>query len=335
MDQDQVTDELLARHIAGESSLDEDGAVARWVEASDANRIEYERLLAAWSARDPMPGLDVDKAWSAVSAQLDDDARPVDVIPIPRDSTWQVTALRIAAAIAVIVGVTYYAMRFRPIPDQYYATGPDERLELKLRDGSRVVLAPDTRLTVFEDYGRAHRNVSLDGAAWFNAVHGEHFAFKVATELGVVHDIGTIFTVESRSRARLEVGVIEGKVLVESYRPGVAPELGAGQVAVLTRDSTSARPTVSVVSGLPVDSLDRWHQQALDLSNVPVGTALAELTDWYGVAITFADTTLASRPITAKLSLTSLDDALDMVALLLDVTPVKDTSGRKPRVLLR
>ncbi len=334
MDQDQVTDELLARHIAGESSLDEDSAVAEWVEASDANRIEYERLLQAWSARDTTPAVDVDKAWGAVSAQLADE-RPVDVIPIPRDSTWQVTAFRIAAAIAVIVGVAYFAMQPSLARERFYVTGPDERLEVKLRDGSQVVLAPDSRLTVFEDYGRAHRNVSLTGAAWFSAVHDDKFAFKVATDLGVVRDIGTIFTVEARGIARLEVGVIEGRVRVESYRPGVTPELVAGQVAVLTRDSTSARPQVTVVSGLSVDSLDRWHRQALDVTGARVGSVLAELADWYGVPITLADTMLASRPITATLSLTSLDAAVDVVALLLDLTPIKDTEGLRPSIVLR
>lgn len=319
MDQDQVTDELLARHVAGESSLDEDSAVARWVEASDANRIEYERLL---------------EASSAVSTPQTR-ARPVDVIPVRRDSTWQESTLKIVAAIVVLAGVAYFAMQPSLARERYYATGPDERLDVKLRDGSRVVLSPNSSLIVFTDYDREHRNVTLDGAAWFSVVHDRKLTFKVATELGVVHDIGTIFTLESRGRARLEVGVIEGSVMVAAYGLFAAPELVAGQAAVVTPDAASNTPNVAIVSGLPVDSLDRWHQDALNVTDVPVGTALAELAGWYGVDISLADTTLTSRPITATLSLTSLDGALDVVARLLDVTPVKDTGSRRLRVVLR
>lgn len=319
MDQDQVTDELLARHVAGETSLDEDGAVARWVEASDVNRIAYERLLETSST------------FSAPLAR----SRLVDVIPVRRDSTWRESTLKLVAAIAVLAGVAYFAMQPSLARERHYATGPDERLQIELRDGSRVVLAPNSSLTVLSDYNREHRNVTLAGAAWFSAVHDDDFAFKVSTHRAVIVDIGTTFSVEERSPARLEVGVIEGKILVQAYGLFAGPELVAGQVAVVTPETVGTIPNVTILSGLPVDSLDRWHHDVLDVTDVPVSTALAELADWYGVDIALADTTLSVRPITATLSLTSLDAALDVVAKMLDVTAVKDSASRTPRVVLR
>ncbi|MEO8478975.1 MAG: FecR domain-containing protein [Gemmatimonadota bacterium] len=321
MDQDQVTDELLARHIAGESSLDEDSAVAQWVEASDTNRIEYERLLKAWSARATAPSLDVDKAWSAVSAQLDD-ARPVDVIPIPRDSTWQVTAFRMAAAVALIVGAVFAWSALQGGPDPWQHVAGANGLTVDLSDGTRAVLAPGATLMAAADYGEAHRTVTLTGNARFTAVHDAAVPFVVNAGGQQVRDIGTVFTVSAQPGGAVDVLVLVGSVSVSSSRiSGRADTLVAGESGRFT--ARDAR----IIPGVTVDTMAPGSIPVLEANDLAAGDVLTRLAAWYGVQVTLADTTLASRPITATLSLTSLDAALDVVALLLDVTPVKDTSG--------
>jgi ferric-dicitrate binding protein FerR (iron transport regulator) len=63
-----------------------------------------------------------------------------------------------------------------------------------------------------------------------------------------------------------------------------------------------------------------WRDGALEFSGAPAATILARLGEWYGTSIRLDDATLGSRPITATMPTDSLDEALEVVALLLGVT---------------
>ena len=324
MDEIPVTDDLLARHVAGESSLDEDQAIAMWVEASDANREEYERLLTAWQTRPPAAPVDVDAGWNRVSAQLHAEDRTPDVIPIPSRPRWPTTLLRLAAAIVVVAGAGYAWTATRGTPEPtVYTTAAAERLEVTLADGSTIVLAPRSTLTVPGDFGGRGREVELVGEAWFSVTHAEGSTLSVRTPTHVVRDIGTVFTVAARAGSLVRVAVIEGEVGVRGVEDPVDAErrLVAGDVARFGLGEPK------VTSGMPTDSLDMWHHGILDVNDARVGDVLADLATWYGTPFFLGDTTLASRTITGTFSLDSLPQALDVLGLLLEVTPSREDSG--------
>lgn len=205
-----------------------------------------------------------------------------------------------------------------------YATVEGERRTVALSDGSTVVMAPRSTLTVPARYGRGQREVMLTGEAWFTVAHDAARPFAVLADGYRVRDIGTVFTVQARSADTVGVTVVEGSVAVGQVDADRAKEteLVAGDVA---RFTTGAVP-VLVRRGEPTAALASWAtstddaRASLDLVDVQVADALAALERWFGVAVVVTPATLGQEVVTITLPLNSLDRALDDIARLLGVT---------------
>ena len=98
-----------------------------------------------------------------------------------------------------------------------YATGVGKRDSVRLADGSRVVLGPQSRLVVPRDYGQARRAVELTGDAYFDVRHDASKPFSVHANGAMIEDIGTTFAVESDvDGGATSVAVVTGSVRLRS-----------------------------------------------------------------------------------------------------------------------
>src|SRR5262249_55040216 len=102
-----------------------------------------------------------------------------------------------------------------------------QRDSTRLSDGTRVVLAPQSRLTIASGYGNTHRTVQLDGEAFFDAAHAGTQPFIVRAGAAAVRDIGTAFTVQAPATDSVVVAVTTGSVIL---RPAAAPVTDTGVV---------------------------------------------------------------------------------------------------------
>lgn len=302
-------DAVLAKVLSGEGTAEENAAVARWEAGAPHAAAELAELRAAWSV--PMTASatrwDVDRGWQAVAGRTvgEPPARARESRP------W----LRIAAGVVLLLGAGILWRTTTQESGQLlqYATVAGERREVVLSDGSRVVLAPRSSLTVSASYGRGTRDLELTGEAWFSAQHAGA-PFRVTAGSHLVRDIGTVFTVSTRGAGSTEVTVVEGSVAVTE---GASQEtvLVAGDIGRFTPGGAS-----ELVRAQPTTALASWTDGRLELVDVRAADVAERLGRWHGVAITFADTTIAARPMTITLALDSLDAAVADIALLLGVT---------------
>ena len=159
--------DAIARYFAGESSPDETVAVRRWLEAhpTEASALGSLNDATALLANATPPDLDVEAALKRVIERRDAAAViPIGNRPTRRTSApatmparrWQPMALRVAAAavLAVGAGLWWHTQRtggYSPMPGgQTFATNVGQRDSVRLADGTRVLLAPESRLTVAE-----------------------------------------------------------------------------------------------------------------------------------------------------------------------------------------
>jgi transmembrane sensor len=313
--------ERIARYLTGEAGSGEAEATERWVEA-DPHRVEIVQLLEsvlANVAREDSAEIDLDGALKNVKSRFDDSK----VIPFtPRMATGTdrsfVALLRIAAAAIVIVGGTMLWQRVRGShgdAGQTFATSVGERRQIVLRDGTKVLIGPTSRLKVFFGDQDGDRLVSLEGVAYFSVVHDAAHPFTVKAGSFRIQDAGTTFAVESDDSAGTRVVVDSGSVAV-----GAANQYPDASSAVLNardRATVDMKGIVVVERSAVSDDDLAWIQGRLVFRDAPLILVGAELYRWYGVRLRVADSSLANLHLTASFSGEPVDRVLNVIALSL------------------
>jgi len=284
----ELDDDLLARYLADEATAGEQAQIEQWAGADPAHGAELAQLRAVWAER-PGPGKwDVDAAWRKVQGRL---AEPSfgspKVIPFERPRrAW----LPYAAAAAVLIGTFGLLARGPEVPT-VIATEVGIQQTVDLPDGSRVILAPATRLEYSPDFGETVREVRLEGRALFRVEHDETRPFRVKTRDATIEDLGTEFEVLAPTDGAIQVAVVEGAVSVLPVRSAdSAITLGPRDVVRLAFDGKSA-----LRHEAPVDEMVRWREGSLKFDEAPLDEVLGELSRWFRTEFKLGDPSQASR----------------------------------------
>ncbi|GLC27620.1 FecR family protein [Roseisolibacter agri] len=246
------------------------------------------------------------------------------VVPVRRRE-WRLGGLAAAAAIAAIAiglgrrGAETGAGAPAAVgaPARVLETAVGVRDSLQLPDGTRVVLAPGSRLTVAAGYGAGTRDVTLEGEGWFSVRHDAVRPFRVRAGGAQVVDLGTEFTVrtDGLSGARgVTVAVHEGSVSIAADTDTVS----ASPAVVLTagdRGAMDDQGRVTAERGAASAEDAAWTRGRLRYRATPLVVVQADLRRWYGVELRLADSTLVGRRLTATFEGDPVERVLEVIAL--------------------
>lgn len=279
----------------------------------NARRDDADRTAADWVARlgnGPLrPAerreLDVWLAASSLHAAAFDDARAAwtrmdafaetqrrKVIPLlPRGpANWAATAALAACLLLFVGGGLLWVGDPRPLIAADHATGPGERRQVTLADGSRVDLGPASAIAIdFTDDTRRVR--LLSGLAYFTAAPlgaAEPRPFVVTAERGQARALGTQFMV-ARLADGAEVTVAEHDVEVSLaggavvLSPGQSVRYGLGGMG-LVHTTAVARATA-------------WRRGQLVFDHRPLAEVVAALNRYRRGRILITDRDLAAREV--------------------------------------
>lgn len=321
--------EVLARFLAGESPAQEAGDVRAWL-AADPARHDVLSALDSTLHRVAAPpaDLDVEGALARVHARMDAPETPVIPFRTPARSAEPVgTAaparrrgmpvpwLRAAAAVVLLLGAWFTWQAFRGGGSSLvaYSTGIGERDSVRLPDGTRVILGPDSRLVLAAGYGERAREVQLRGEALFDVQHDDARPFTVRAGQAWVRDIGTTFSVQADSAAGVRVVVTAGAVALRATERAGDDELvlRQGDRATLA----GGRMTAERASATAEDVA--WTRGRLVFRDAPFAQVATDLRRWYGVHLHAADAVVAGRGLTASFEREAPGDVLRVVALAL------------------
>jgi transmembrane sensor len=315
---------FLFRYITDQCSPDERVEVEEWLAAEPGREAYVSSLREIYGGLSAQPrAADRRSAWLRMRQRL----APVrEVVRTPR----RPSGFRFAAAASVLVAIGLYAGRvMTPRPPQQaareFVTSAGMRDTVTLRDGTRLVLAPASRLHVPADFGRATRTVDLDGEALFTVVHDARHPFVVRTAVGAIQDVGTTFDVRAYAEDTLtRVAVAEGSVQLKSRE--VPTTLTANDVATLT-----AAGAVSVTHGVDAAALTDWSRGVLVFDNTPLSDVMRTLGRWYDFDTTPLAPSLGAQRVTFTAHAGAPGDAFAMIAAAIDVRIERD--GRRVTVL--
>ncbi|HMA04284.1 MAG: FecR family protein [Gemmatimonas sp.] len=331
----------LARYAAGEGSAEERETMRRWIaENEERARLAFELGLIGRASVLDKTEWNTNAAWERLTVRAGTpnppsvrsrSGSPLAILQRRSPVREKLTLWGIAAVAVLALGGAY-AMRgqFAGTPTVAAADSATERdfgtqraqvAEVRLRDGTTVSLAPESRLTVMPGYGTTERAVRLDGEAYFRVTHDSLRPFTVHTARGDVRDLGTAFAVTSYSSdSTLRVVVSEGRVRVSmAGQPAASGSvLERGDVAHLGH-ALSPR----VEHGVDVGQYLGWTQGRLSFYRAPLSDVVLQLGRWYDLRFVLQDSSLRSRRVTMSVSTTSADALVDAMGAALGLRALR------------
>lgn len=330
--------DAIGRYLAGESDASEAAVVEAWLAAHPEDAALVSLVNTRASRFDQVADdaanlvIDTEAALRTVRGRLADEAptRPtlrVEQGGAPRPASapasvrsapsrrWRTMGVAIAAGLMAVVAISQF--RARGEAPREYQTAVGQRDSVRLPDGSTVVLAPGSRLVLASAYGKDSRDVTLEGAAFFEVVHDSTRPFTVHAGGADIRDIGTAFSVKTGIDGAVSVAVTHGIVSVGNTASVAPVELHAGDRGVL------AAGQLAVARGVVTAEDVAWTHGQLAYRDAPLSEVRADLKRWYGVDLQITDSALAARTLTASFKGDSVAQVVRLIALALGADAVQ------------
>lgn len=295
----------------GVSATDLD-AFRAWRDADPRHRAAYEEIRDLWN---DMDGLESAFAPTGRTAIVRD--APVratsSTARVRRQSGRRTTiwhgglAAGLAAACLAFLVVFVGDVPTRVMAD--HRTGVGEQAEVRLPDGSIAYLNTDTAISV--EYAADGRRVSLlRGEAWFDVAKDPNRPFAVRALEGRAVATGTSFVVRDRGETAT-VTVTEGSVAVSSPASDIGSRV---LISVGERVSYAKGAAPGPVGQADIASAAAWRKGMIVIDGLPLDQAIAEIDRYLPGKILLVADTSGLEPVTARLSLRTLDSGLKALA---------------------
>lgn len=313
-EEDGIFAQALRWHASSmHDDMDWDGFTA-WLEADARHRAIYDAVaLGNVLVEDHRADLACGHTELAAANDDGDHALP----PAVSGANWKRWAgpgfgLAIAASlVAIFAGPSLMPASVRTV-----STAAESRT-IALDDGSTVILAPNSSLTIS---GERQSRIALSGGAWFDIRHDPSRAMEITTGGMRIGDIGTRFDVQDAG-GQLRVEVADGAVEVRSDALAQPVRLSAGRS--LTYDAAAGTALVQQVAS---GSIGEWRQGRLTFDAAPLSLVAADLERYARVKVSVADS-LRNRQFSGTLVTGNGEAALRDLSRLMGIELRTDSAG--------
>jgi len=314
----EITDELIARYLAGEASPEEAIALHAWLE-SRGHREHFEKTERVWHLTYPSKSPRVtnrDSAWRFVEARVGGNRHSI-AFPEQRQEHSAIrlrVVLQIAASIVILLSAglgAYFLLSGKEVPQVTHVTQqhPEDRV---LPDQSHVTLNRHSKIQYAQDFEGKLREVTLSGEAFFKVTKNTAKPFIVHTPIADIKVVGTAFNV-AEGHGELEVSVSEGKVLVMTDHDSIYLE--AGYTGVI-------RAGVSPIQVSSAADANTWGYAThrFTFKNTPLKDVLRYLEKSYPCSIELRTRTVGNCLLNATFERDSAENIIRLIAETLDLT---------------
>lgn len=270
-------DHTIARVLSGEASSEDFLCLSQWLNEDKKNQEEFCLLKSYWDAEvslnhSILPVLSMEKLQEKIDRQHKQAGRK---------QLWKY-ALPLAASIALLLTLSIRYLRpeaTTPNVEYYTYLTNDNKTDLTMDDGTKIVLNKHSRLTYSSDYGTDLRSIKLEGEAYFEVAKDSLHPFCVETGNSSITVLGTVFNVKNEIGAdEIAATLIEGSICFNAQEQKVI--LKPGQQ--LTFNETTKDIGVKLVD---TEKYTSWKSGLLKYKSIPFAELIAELKHIYKVDI--------------------------------------------------
>jgi transmembrane sensor len=269
-------------------------AFRRWLAKSEDHRAAFEGASRTWNQMDLLARIE------AFDLPANDDA--------PSLSRRTLLAAGLGAG-ALAVAIGGYVM-LSPGPAEAFETGIGERREVRLADGTRVLLNASSRLEARIRANRRQARLTA-GEALFSIAASSAGLFSITTASGAVEaESGEILVKLLPQGARVALLSAGARAVQTSW-------IGQGAPVIARADSEIVfGPGAIAVAPATAEQLFRrtlWRQGLLAFDDTPLSEAVADVTRQNGVRFVFADPELADLRVGGLVRANDLDAFLALL----------------------
>lgn len=335
-EQDHKYPRELIRFISGNYSPEDEKVVQRWLREDSSRQKVLEDLKDVWELTGRLDIGNEEQAWTALKNNTLK-RNPYQVSKQhgrKRRSSLNIW-MKVAAVLLVVAGA-YGFYRYSITGESgtknneqaaYHSVTSDkgERVRVRIKDGTKVVLNASSKIYYEKDYGKSSRVIYLEGEAYFEVNNDHPFPFVVYANGARVEDISTKFDVKAyKHQQDTEVIVSEGKVKV-SPKQKVTQKQGTDEdtPSVLVPQGQMVKIRADAPNQLQVEKADLhkalgWLQDQLVFDADPLSQIIKEIEPYYGVKIKVEDPALLNKRITASFDNESLENVVKVLTISME-----------------
>lgn len=269
-----MNNDLLYRYFMGTVTPEEGMAVKQWVEASEDNRKAFFRERRMFDAM-----LLVGNEAPVVKRRL---GRAV---------------LKVASVAALLFFAVLLYDSYTEKRDTFAVVSvpAGQRTHITLPDGTGVWLNARSEIRYSTSYNDSHRDVALEGEAYFSVAKNKELPFIVHTRNFDVTATGTVFNVQAYPETNdFEAALFEGGVDVSShYAPGRVWHLTPG-------NKVSWHRRRLVVSAIGNEDSYQWRAGFISFRDERLDAILKQFEKSFGIRINIHNRSLFEHTYTGK-----------------------------------
>ena len=352
-DQDFYEDLII--HYLSETIDDEDlHKLNAWLELNPNNKHFFEQTREIWLSSKVVAnrkGFDHRKGYQRFLSSINETA----VENVKSSVKTMIFSLpKIAAVILIAFGLgimaQYLSLKFLGSTDlvaqQEIIVPLGSKSKIKLPDGTMVTLNAGSKLTYKTNFGRANREVWLEGEGYFSVAKDKKRTFIVKTGHLNIKALGTEFNVKAYPDEKtIQTTLVEGSVQIEKTSRDLTGEkkesliilkpkqrytflidsetdiLSAVENKATMTGKEDQKPKVIVPkTGIVYKNIDpipdiSWKERRWVISQEQLGELAIKLERRYDVNINFAEENLKSFRFTGTLQDESIEQVLKVISL--------------------
>ncbi len=311
-----INEILLMSYLLKETDFEQTKEVEKWLNASEKNINEFNKLKQTWSAAgrlSPMPvAVDTNVAWNKINSKINFyDDKSTKKINLGKNLFR--TILKIAAVFVFLIGgISAYMMLKKPDIQKIALKSFDIKIVDTLTDGSIVSLNKNSQLTYNKKFNKNARETELIGEAFFDIKINSKKPFFIKVKDGNIKVTGTSFNVNTNKKNQnTEVFVKNGTVYlfnVNQQNDTFSIMLSSGEKG--TFNSETGKPEMlkpKIVNDM------YWINNIIIFDNVKLYKATETLENIFQISIIFEDKEIKNLTYSATFSNDSIEQIIEII----------------------
>lgn len=332
---------ILEKYLYGACSKEELRKLSEWLSESPANEDFFSSFIESFHNEDHISiEADAREAWERFKEKKISSSNKKEIssqnktsslkkrVGVSRSRKKRFWGLSVAATLALVFSILFVAEYYTDAPKgvedeaigkKEITTTKGQRTNFKLKDGTKVILNSDSKLSIPENYGAESRMVYLRGEAFFDVEHDETHSFVVSTPQGYIKALGTQFNITAYDSVKTEVALKEGLISVGRTERGELKEslakLTPHKLGVLTQEDGMIVSDIEDMS-----AFTGWTEGKLVFDSTSFSKVVQQLERWYDVEIDIADPKLAQRTLSATYDNMPLHEVIKVLSASLQMS---------------